>query len=65
MPKMDGVKVLKEIRHIEKKNIKSGNGAKIIMTSALNETTFIHNSFDIGCDAYTAKPIDLDRFMRC
>lgn len=62
MPKMDGVRVLKAVRNIERQS-NAENRVKVIMTTALLETPFIHNSFDIGCDAYAVKPIDLERFM--
>ena len=63
MPKMDGIKTLKAIRDMEgQENIQSQERAKVIMTTALMETPFIHNSFDIGCDAYATKPINLMRF---
>lgn len=59
MPKVDGVKVLKSIRDLEvQKAILPENTAKIIMTTALSETTMVQNSFHLGCDAYAAKPID-------
>lgn len=28
------------------------------MTTALAETELVQNAFEIGCDAYAAKPID-------
>ncbi|WFR59664.1 response regulator [Anaerocolumna sp. AGMB13025] len=64
MPKLDGVKVLKYIRDLE-----TGQGllpekrAKIIMTTALAETQFVQNAFEIGCDAYAAKPIDTQKLV--
>lgn len=60
MPKVDGVKVLKNIRDLEaQKGIPPEKRSKIIMTTALAETQFVKNAFDIGCDAYAAKPIDI------
>ncbi len=60
MPKVDGVKVLKNIRDLEaQKGIPQEKRAKIIMTTALAETQYVQNAFDIGCDAYAAKPIDI------
>lgn len=59
MPKVDGVKVLKHIREMEtQKGILPEKRSKIIMTTALAETQFVQNAFEIGCDAYAAKPID-------
>lgn len=62
MPKVDGVKVLKHIRDIEmQKGILPAKRAKIIMTTALAETQLVQNAFEIGCDAYAAKPIDIGK----
>lgn len=64
MPKVDGVKVLKHIKDLEtQKGILPEKRSKIIMTTALAETQFVQNAFDIGCDAYAAKPIDTDKFV--
>lgn len=64
MPKVDGVKVLKSIRDYEnQKNLAPEKRTKVIMTTALAETQFVQNAFDIGCDAYAAKPIDMAKFV--
>jgi len=64
MPKVDGVKALKSIRDIEvQKGIQNDKRAKIIMTTALAETQLVKTAFDIGCDAYAAKPIDTDKLV--
>lgn len=64
MPKVDGVKVLKHIKDLEiQKGILPELRSKIIMTTALAETQFVQNAFEIGCDAYAAKPIDTDKFL--
>jgi two-component system chemotaxis response regulator CheY len=64
MPKVDGVKVLKTIRDIEKqRGILPEKRSKIIMTTALAETQYVQNAFDIGCDAYAAKPIDTQKLI--
>ncbi len=63
MPKVDGVKVLKNIRDMEiQKNIAADKRAKIIMTTALAETHFVQQAFEYGCNAYAAKPIDIEKF---
>jgi len=60
IPKVDGVKVLKAIRDYEnQKGILPENKVKIIMTTALAEAEFVQRSFEIGCEAYVAKPIDI------
>ncbi len=59
MPKVDGVKVLKSIRDLEvQKGLTIDQRSKIIMTTALAETKLVQTAFDVGCDAYAAKPID-------
>jgi len=63
MPKVDGVKVLKNIRDMEnQRKIPAEKRARIIMTTALAETQFVQQAFEYGCNAYAAKPIDIERF---
>jgi len=63
MPKLDGIKVLKTIREIEKqKGIHEDNQVKVIMTSAINELDIVNNSFDTGSEAYATKPINTEKF---
>ena len=65
MPKVDGVKVLKNIRDLEiQKGITPEIRSKVIMTTALAETQLVQNAFSNGCDAYAAKPIDISRFVQ-
>lgn len=62
MPKIDGVKVLKNIRDIEEqRGIPQDKRSKIIMTTALAETQLVQKAFDEGCNAYAAKPLDLEK----
>lgn len=64
MPKLDGLKVLKVLRDIEKqKGIEPEQGAKIIMTTALNDKNTIMNAYDNGCEAYAWKPIETEKFI--
>lgn len=64
MPKVDGMKALKAIRDIERqKGIEGDKRSKIIMTTALNDKEFVMNSFDSGCEAYAAKPIDTQKLI--
>jgi two-component system, chemotaxis family, chemotaxis protein CheY len=64
MPKVDGIKALKAIRDIEKqKGIEEKHSVKVIMTTALNDTESVHNSFSAGCEAYASKPIDTAKFI--
>lgn len=65
MPKVDGVRVLKTIRSLEKENvITPENRVKVIMITALGETEYVQQAFAIGCEAYAAKPIDTEKFVQ-
>lgn len=62
MPEVDGIKALKTIRKLElERNIPIENQTRIIMTTALNATDEIFNSFESGSEAYAVKPIDTDK----
>lgn len=62
MPKVDGIKVLKAIRDLEKQNnISDEDAAKIIMTTALEDTGTVQTAFDSGVNAYASKPIDIEK----
>ncbi|SPF49300.1 Response regulator with CheY-like receiver domain and winged-helix DNA-binding domain [Candidatus Desulfosporosinus infrequens] len=64
MPKVDGVKVLKAIRDFEaKRGVATEQRVKVIMTTALAETEFVNQAFEIGCEAYAAKPIDTNKMF--
>lgn len=52
MPKMDGLKMCKEILNINK-------DAKIILTTAFNEGRFIQEADALKINAYITKPIDI------
>ena len=63
MPKIDGIRVLKTIRDLEKQNgIKENEASRIIMTTVLGETQIVQSAFDYGCNAYASKPIDMTKF---
>ncbi len=65
MPKLDGLKLLKAIRDIEKeRGIEKSSTAKIIMTTALNDKKTVMESYNSGCEAYAWKPIDLDKLKK-
>ncbi|SDG68945.1 response regulator [Desulfosporosinus hippei] len=64
MPKVDGVKVLKAIREFEsKQKVAPEQRVKVIMTTALAETDYVNKAFEIGCEAYAAKPIDTNKLL--
>lgn len=63
MPVMDGYQVLKAIREIEaQRGIPKDKCVKVIMTTALNEESNVKMAFELGCQAYSGKPIDVDKF---
>lgn len=63
MPVLDGYQVLKAIRDIEaERDTPKEDRVKIIMTTALNEERNVKKAFELGCEAYSGKPIDVDRF---
>lgn len=63
MPVMDGYQALVAIRNLEKeRNISVKDGAKIIMTTALNDEKNVKMAFELGCTVYSGKPIDQTRF---
>ncbi len=64
MPKVDGIKALKAIRDLEKqKGVQEPDRAKVIMITALNDTESVFSSFQTGCEAYAAKPIDTEKLI--
>jgi len=69
MPEMDGREAVRQVRSIEEAHgIFSSSGAKIIMTTAVDDLKEIINCFRELCDAYLIKPIDLGQLlchMRC
>lgn len=63
MPVLDGYQVLKAIRDIEgERGIPTSERVKVIMTTALNEERNVKMAFELGCEAYSGKPIDTDKF---
>lgn len=63
MPVLDGYQVLKAIRNIEaERGIAKDKRIKVIMTTALNEERNVKMAFDLGCEAYSGKPIDVEKF---
>ena len=60
MPKIDGYKVLASIRNAERKHgVSRMLRSKVIMTSALDETSFDSNQASDDYDEYICKPIDI------
>ncbi len=64
MPQLDGLKVLRAIRDIEKqREVPEKEQVKVIMTTALNDRKTIMEAYSLGCVGYAWKPIDLDKFI--
>ena len=64
MPKLDGFKVLKAIRDIEKQNgVEEKERTKVIITTALNDKQSVMNAQELGCEAFAWKPIDTEKFI--
>ena len=59
MPRVDGLKVLKAIRVLEKQhNLKH---TCIMMMTALADVEYVDQALELGCDAYAVKPIDTEK----
>lgn len=59
MPRMDGQAALQAIRGLEETHgIAPGTGAKIIITSALDDSKNVLQAFRSQCDGYIVKPYD-------
>jgi two-component system, chemotaxis family, chemotaxis protein CheY len=64
MPEMDGREAVRQIRALEEANaILSTAGAKIIMTTTVEDVKEVIRCFMELCDAYLTKPIDLSRLL--
>jgi len=65
MPVMDGYQVLQTVREMEaERNIPKENRVRIIMMTALAEEENVKKAKELGCDAYSSKPIDLEKFEK-
>lgn len=64
MPEMDGQEALRRIRELEEAHgILSSSGAKIIMTTSLNDMKNVGDAFNSLCDAYLVKPIQKGQLL--
>jgi two-component system, chemotaxis family, chemotaxis protein CheY len=64
MPEMDGREAVRQIRAMEEaKSILSTYGAKIIMTTGVDDMKEVILCFADLCDAYLTKPIDLAQLL--
>lgn len=65
MPEMDGHAVLKQMRaYEEEKNLDEKRAAKVVMTTALDDSSNVLGAFKSGCGAYIVKPIDKQRLLQ-
>jgi len=61
MPDVDGLRVLKSIRQIEKKNeVPEEARVKILMVTSLSEKDYVLTAIKAGCNDYMVKPIKKD-----
>jgi two-component system, chemotaxis family, chemotaxis protein CheY len=64
MPELDGQAVLKEVRQTEEDLKLDGlKGAKVIMTTALDDGKNVMAAFRSQCEAYLVKPIDRRKLL--
>jgi two-component system chemotaxis response regulator CheY len=65
MPEMDGREAVRQVRAMEEaRGIFSTRGAKIIMTTAVDDFREVVRCFQDLCDAYVTKPISLVKLLR-
>ncbi len=64
MPEIDGPTAVRKIRALEEAGgTMSTRGAKIIMTTGLDDVKSVMESFKALCDAYLVKPIDTGKLI--
>lgn len=64
MPEMDGRQAVREMRAIEEaRRVRSTAGAKIVMTTAVDDIKEVSRCFEELCDAYLTKPLDLGKLQ--
>ncbi|HYW81480.1 MAG TPA: response regulator, partial [Thermoguttaceae bacterium] len=65
MPGVDGHQALERVRQIEKEHgILGSDGMKVIMTTALRDSSHCIRSFREGCESYYIKPIRTEGFLQ-
>lgn len=64
MPKMDGHEALRIFRDQEEaRGIRSSEGAKILMTTALSDIQSVMEAYRNLCDGYLTKPIEKAKLL--
>jgi two-component system chemotaxis response regulator CheY len=65
MPEMDGREAVRQVRALEEaQGIHSTFGARIFMTTTVQEIKEVFHCFKELCDAYLMKPIDLGELLK-
>lgn len=63
MPIMDGYQVLEAIRKDEaERHVKKEERVKIIMTTALSQEHNVERAYELDCEGFAGKPIDVSKF---
>lgn len=64
MPGMDGQQTLVLLRQMEAQNdMPLGRGAKVVMTSAMEDNNYIMQAMNASADGYVVKPIEKRSFI--
>jgi two-component system chemotaxis response regulator CheY len=64
MPEMGGREAVRQVRALEEaRGVNSTHGAKIIMTTAVDDLQEVIRCFQELCDSYLVKPLDLARLL--
>ena len=64
MPGLDGQQTLVHLRQIEVENdMPLGHGAKVVMTSAMEDNQYIMQALNASADGYVVKPIERRKFI--
>lgn len=64
VPEIHGKDVLKRIRELEEQyGVPKGRRSRVIMTTALSDTSNVVESFKSKCDSYLVKPIDRNKLI--
>lgn len=65
MPGMGGQEALAAIRQLELEHgLQVGQGARVIMTTALEDHTNVRQAFKASADGYVVKPIEKQKLFR-
>lgn len=59
LPKVDGLEVLKDIRHTD-----ALKAVPVVMLTSSKEEQDVVRSYELGVNAYVVKPVDFNEFVR-